>query len=165
MSITYYFLASIRSGSSNYSGYLVINWESYSPRISAKHFWERIKQGWANKKIAFYDALGSFGTAWVEVTGWPLYRMPVVSPTQTIMPLVQSPGPAFMPVSAATYDHNWRKSSRLGWGCFVYDSVFLGACQWTHFAEGMCNMYWDYVGPLGGRTLRVKGPWSWGKTG
>lgn len=45
------------------------------------------------------------------------------------------------------------------------DSVFLGVCQWTHFAEGMCNMYQDYVGPLGGRTLKAKGPWILGKMG
>lgn len=53
--------------------------------------------------------------------------------------------------------------SPAGSGSLVYDSVFLGACQWTRFAGGMCNMYWESVGPQGGSTLRAKGPGDGGR--
>lgn len=54
------------------------------------------------------------------------------------MLLVQAPGPVFLPISAATYDHNWREFSRLG--SLMCDCVFLGACQKTHPAGEICNV-------------------------
>ena len=120
-----------------------------------------MRAGRSKGPSAFCDAsFFSYDNVWVEVTSWRLYSMPVVPPSQPTMPLVQSPGSVSLWLPMTTVGESPASS-----GSLMCDSVFLAACQWIHLAGKMCNMYWDSVGPQGGRTLRTKETWNWGKEG